>query len=216
MQILEFDTFTNVASGQALSVGNPQPYLHQANPDNSDLRQHWLRTSVATNHRPGVAQGLILSRTFSNAIDIVGAVFKDGRSLQQYPVNANPNQLWNDHRIDPQNAARIFECTDPNSPDPNNPRLFAIDVPDGVANTDPQLWHSHHGPNQQWTPGIGLIRFVVFKIQSVASGKVLDVPAGDQAPGVNIQQYGDGGQMCFNQCWIVLGEAGEIDDVGNL
>jgi hypothetical protein len=171
-----------------LSVGDPQPYLHQTPLDLSGLpnvRQWWLPTD----------NNLLLSRTFSNAIDIVNNQFVDGASLQQYPPNSGANQQWrlDDWQNDPSQKI-IANATQP----------FVIDIPDGNARADPQLYHRHEGPNQRWTASLPLTQIVgVFKIHSKVGG-VLDVPGGSQDPGTIVQQFHDGGRLCFNQFWRFL------------
>jgi len=42
------------------------------------------------------------------------------------------------------------------------------------------------------------------KIKSAASGGVLDIPGGAQNVGTMIQQFHDGGRLCFNQYWYFM------------
>src|SRR6516164_7731572 len=209
MPVFEFDIFTNAATGQALTVGDPQPYLHQValDPDHNNIRQYWLRTGLHNNIRAGVSPNLILSRTFSYAIDVVGAVFGDGQLLQQHGVNSGPNQLW-DWSVELPNRGRIIQCTDPNTG-----INYAIDAPDGKPDRDPHIWKTHKALNQQWIPVPEQHVFTAFKIRSLKSQKVVDVPAGSQAPGVNIQQFRDVGLICFNQYWRLLDPANDQAEV---
>jgi len=210
MQVFDFDIFVNNASGQALSVGDPQPLLHQVELQAEDLRQHWLRTVE-------FGPGPILSRTFSYAIDVKQAWFGDGGRVQQHPPNGQPNQQWTVRHLtsDPNSDPRIIECTDP------NPRAdqakYAIEAPDGEGNVDPVIRRTNESPNQQWTFAPGEHTVAGFKIQSFLSEKVLDVPDGAQGPGVTIQQFQDGGARCFNQFWELLNrDKSPIENIGDI
>jgi len=216
MPALTFDIFTNAASGQALSVGNPQPHLHQANFNHDDLNQHWLRVDQNGDLlNRGVTPQLILSRTWSQAIDVVDLQFFNGNDLQQYPVNSGPNQLWSVNHLsdDPHSDARTIVCRDPAS-DPTAPKYYAIDTPYGHANDNPHIWLLHEQANQQWTLDPDPIGASAFKIHSLLGSAVLDVPNGSQDQNVAIQQFEDAGAICFNQYWeIVSADGAGIDNI---
>ena len=211
---LFFRPLISAATGKAISVGDGQSYLHQADFHPKDLHQQWLFTQDGQNggllHGPnGVANNLILNRTSSFAVDVVGGVFGDNKSLQTYPLSANANQLWQWNDGPPGSGNHIIQCQG---------QPFVVDIPNGDATADLQIYHPNGGTNQLWaSPGPTRELISAYKISCVASApKVLDVPNGAQNPGVVIQQFSNPGFACFNQYWRLWSRdhaQGSIDDV---
>jgi hypothetical protein len=202
---LFFRPIVSAATNNAITAGNGQDYLHQSNFDlfNVTLHQQWLFTDDSQNSglvEQGAAPHLILNRTSSYAIDVVGGVFADGKSLQTYPLSANPNQLWK-WNGDPSGNNVIQGLGEE----------FVVDIPNGDPKADLQTFHPDGGQNQQWTsPGIDRLLFTAYKISCVASApKVLDVPNGSQNAGTVIQQFTNPGVTCFNQFWRIWPSRGQ-------
>jgi hypothetical protein len=194
---LYFRPINSVKTEMAITAGDAQDYLHQRDFDPSDLHQQWLFTQDSQNSalvHAGLSANLILNRTSSYAIDVVGGTFDDNKSLQTYPLTGNGNQLW-DWTVDLSGNNVIQGHGEP----------FFIDIPDGDPRADLQVYHQNQSANQEWTsPGAFRQLIYGFKISCLASApKVLDVPNGSQNPGIVIQQFANPGVACFNQYWTV-------------
>ena len=212
---LFFRPLISAKTGKAISVGDGQSYLHQAVVDAMDFHQHWLFTNDGQNRelQQDLGNNLILNRTSSYAIDVVGGVFDDQKSLQTYPVSANANQLWEWNDGPAGSGNHIIQC---------HGQAFVVDIPNGDPGADLQIYHPNGGTNQLWTsPGILRQLISVYKISCVASApKVLDVPNGAQNPGLVIQQFTNPGLGCFNQYWRLWprdrAQGVSIDDVNQV